>query len=100
MIRKWCAGSIRMIETEWHQASYEPAANGRPARSVFSAVAHVVDEPNQTRHILRGRLRVSWSSKKNPSGLYGVDSIVLEGLTLLSRKGAVPFVTEQIINVI
>ena len=43
---------------------------------------------------------MSWSSKKNSSGLYGVDSIVLEGLTLLSRKGAVPLVTEQIINVI
>ncbi|SVE44602.1 uncharacterized protein METZ01_LOCUS497456, partial [marine metagenome] len=99
MIEKWREKSIRVVETEWHQSSYEPATDGKPARSLFNAVAHVVDEPNQTRHILRGELRVSWSDKKASNGLYAIEKIVLEGLTVLSRTGKVPFVTEKVINV-
>ncbi len=99
MIQKWREKSIRVVETEWHQSSYEPATNGKPARSLFNAVAHVVDEPNQTRHILRGKLRVSWGDKKSSNDLYAAEEIVLEGLTVLSRKGEVPFVTEKVINV-
>ena len=99
MIGKWRDKSIRLVETEWHQASYEPGMKGKPSKSVFRVVAHVVDEPGQTRHILRGTLRVTWSSKKAPDGLYEAEKIVIEGLTVLSRKGEVPFVTEKVINV-
>lgn len=100
MIGKWRDKSFRVVETEWHQASYEPGKKGKPSKSVFKVVAHVVDEPRQTRHILRGTLRVTWSSKKAADGLYEVEKIVMEGLTVLSRKGEVPFVTETVINVL
>jgi len=100
MIRKWRDKSIRVVETEWHQASYEPGKKGDPSKSVFKVVAHVVDEPSKTRHILRGTLRVTWSSKKASDGLYMTEKIVVEGLTMLSRKGEVPFVLEKVINVL
>ena len=100
MIGKWRDKSIRVIETEWHQASYKPGENGKPSESVFKMTAHVVDEPNQTRYILRGKLRVTWGSKKAVEGLHEAGKIVTEGLTVLSRKGEAPFVTEKVINVI
>ena len=100
MIKKWRAASIRIIETEWHQASFEPAKEGQPARSLFKVVAHVVDEALQTRHILRGDLRVQWSPKRGVDGLFGVEHMTLEELTLLSRKGPAPFVTKHVIDVL
>ena len=100
LIKKWRAASIRIIETEWHQASFEPANEGRSARSLFKVVAHVVDEAKQTRHILRADLRVQWNPKSEAGGRYGVDGMTVEALTLLSRKGPAPLVTKHVIDVL
>ena len=100
LLLKWRAGKVRLVETEWHQAEFEPGTDGQLPRSLFKMVAHVIDEPKNTRHILRGALRVTWSPKKTAEGQYIPGQLVLESGALLSRTGEAPFVTKKVINVL
>jgi len=96
-IAGWRAGSVRLVETEWHQASYDPAKD----ESVFKVTGHLIDEKANARHIVRFDLRVGWAKNATPeNALYAVDALTVEKLTLLSRAGKAPFVTKQIINVL
>lgn len=99
LIQGWKDRSIKLIETEWHQASYEQGKDGAPSSSVFKAMGHLFDEPNDTRHIVRFSLRVHWSEEPI-KGLYLPEDLAIEKLTLLSRTGETPLVTQEIINVL
>jgi len=99
LIKGWRDGQLQLIETEWHQAKYEPGTEDRQPASVFKAVGHLLHEPSQTRHIVRGAIRVEWTDKK-ARGLFLPGDITVEQLTVLTRQGETPFVTERVINVL
>jgi len=79
----------RVVETEWHQEQFTPPARG--AQSLFKVVIHAEANDQSERLILRATVRVKWADKKNEAGHWLPRQLEVTRLTLLRRRGPVPF---------
>lgn len=81
----------RLVQSEWHHARFEPAADGSPARSSVAVVLHVVDPEGDRRIIVHGKLEVEWSERRDDRGHPVPAAIDATGLDMLVRPGPAPF---------
>ncbi|MBA3707252.1 MAG: CRTAC1 family protein, partial [Planctomycetes bacterium] len=81
----------RLVECEFHQTRFEPAAEG--ARSTIAALLHIIDDRSGDRYIVRGPLEISWSPTRDAHGRPSVHAIDATRMSLLSRQSP-PVFTE------
>lgn len=93
MLAGWKELGYRVVDTEWHHLVFEPAGrNGRlTARSVVTMAINVENIKMDHRLIVRGRLGVEWSDRKDAQGLPIVQSLEASQLELVQRKAPAPF---------
>ena len=58
------ASGWKLIESEWHHSTFDP--NSDPPSSVVAIALHVANEHNGVRCIVRGDLKVEWSTDLGP----------------------------------
>ncbi len=97
---QWKKLGFRLVETEWHQEVFEPSLDGKPASSQFKIVAHVEHKKNEERYIIRGRLHIRWSGKRDVSGRPIASDMKLTEMLLLRRNGVVPFIKSAVLDVL
>ncbi len=87
----WSA-THRVLETEWHQEQFNPDSEDNPdAHSLFKIVIHAEANDASERVIIRAAVRVNWSDKKDEAGHWLPKKLEVTQLTLLRRRGAIPF---------
>ncbi|MDP7010846.1 MAG: FG-GAP-like repeat-containing protein [Verrucomicrobiota bacterium] len=84
----WTKAGYEVVETEWHQQSFE--SKGTP-RSVFSFVIHARQASAGERFIVRGKLHVTWTDRKDAHGRFQPGHIEVRGVRVLQRQGAPAF---------
>lgn len=89
----------QIIETEWHHSEFIPSrGEGDPARSVVSMVMHITHKHRDTRYIVRGDIKITWSDEMSGSRpMYTPVSIDTTDLVVLQRDG-VPAFEEQAVR--
>ncbi|MCH8048401.1 MAG: CRTAC1 family protein, partial [Planctomycetes bacterium] len=88
---QWAKQSgLKLVQSEWHHAAFEPADDGS-ADSTVSMLMHFTQATNNRRIILRGKLKIHWSTEKDDRGNFIPQSIDATGLEMLTRTGEVPF---------
>jgi len=80
----WGAAGYEVVETEWHQQSFE--SKGGP-RSVFSFVIHAHQTSAGKRFIVRGKLHVTWTDIKDARGHFLPGPIEARDVRVLQREG-------------
>lgn len=85
----WRQRGVRIIQTEWHHARFEPPA-AAPARSVVSVEFDLADAAGTTLWQITGELRIHWAAAKAgaPPRVASVDGT---GLVLRTRSGPPAF---------
>ena len=83
------AAGFDVVETEWHQQSFE--SKGGP-RSVFSFVIHARHLAEKLRFIVRGKLNVTWTDRKDAQGRFLPGRIEAREVRVLRRQGEPAFV--------
>ena len=82
---------IELVETEWHQEKFElKAADGHP-RSEFTFLLHVRDKAGEQRHLVRGKIAVTWTAERDEKGHPLANRVEVLNATVWSREGALPF---------
>ncbi|MCZ6794802.1 MAG: CRTAC1 family protein, partial [Planctomycetota bacterium] len=84
---------FELVQSEWHHREFQPAVaeEGKPARSVFDIALHVRRREPRRFVIVRGDLRIEWSSRKDPDGRFIPREIDASRLELIDRRGDAPF---------
>ena len=77
---------IVVVETEWHQEAFHAE---KPA-STFNFVVHATG-PREMRYIVRGKLRVGWTDRKDAKGHFEAGGVVVTEAVVFARKGTPPF---------
>ena len=88
---------VKVVETEWHQETFEAARDESPAKSVFKFVIHAM-RGTEERHIIRGQLAIDWTTEKDRHGHFIPGAIAVRNLRILSRKGIPPFSEESVVE--
>lgn len=78
---------LRIVQTEWHHSKFEPASDGKPARSIVSAELHVAHARGQLRFVVRSKLTVEWSDKRDRYGHPVPRSIDATETELFEKRG-------------
>jgi len=76
----------RLVQSEWHHAAFEPAADGQPARSTVNVSLHAANDRTRQRLAFKVKLRVTWKGESGASGPVA-DTIVADQVQLLRRTG-------------
>ncbi|MDP7012218.1 MAG: FG-GAP-like repeat-containing protein [Verrucomicrobiota bacterium] len=79
----WGKAGYEIVETEWHQQSFE--SKGTP-RSVFSFVIHARQATARKRFIVRGKLNVTWTDRKDAHGRFQPGRIEARDVRVLRRQ--------------
>ena len=61
------AQGFRIVETEWHHSRFDVTPS-QPASSTISYKIHVRRPETETRYVVRGDLKVSWSNQTDDAG--------------------------------
>ena len=59
----------RIVQTEWHHSRFDPPSDAIAARSVVSAELHVAHDRRDHRVIIRAKLRIEWSDRRDSDGV-------------------------------
>ena len=78
-------------QTEWHHSRFEPAADGRAARSEASATIHAAREEPPHRVMLQATLDVVWSPRVDEQDVPIPERIAVAQLSLLERHAPPAF---------
>ena len=82
---------VELVETEWHQERFDlKAADGMP-RSEFKFLLHVQDKVSARRYLVRGKIAVTWTSRRDEKGNPIIDQIEILETTVWLRDGPLPF---------
>lgn len=82
----------RLVQSEWHHATFDPAKDGNPARSTVNFVLHAANDSRQQRAIVKGALRVEWKPNQSRDGKYEARALDAVGVDLFTRVGPPAFV--------
>lgn len=92
-LRKLRDSGYRIVQTEWHQATFDPETDGQAAKSTVTMAIYVTHEGRGERLVVRGTLGVTWRSRSNSSPIHPVpQEILATDVEIWRRVGAVPFV--------
>jgi hypothetical protein len=86
-----------IVQTEWHHSRFEPATDGHAARSVVSAELHVAHDRRDHRFIIRAKLKVQWSGRRDSEGVPIAAVIDATQVEVIEREGRPMF--EEILTV-
>lgn len=81
----WSKAGYKVVETEWHQQVFESKAAS--SFSLYSFVIHANQESTDMRFIIRGKLHVTWSDRKDVKGRYLPGRVEARNVRILQRKG-------------
>jgi len=82
---------IELVETEWHQGKFESNATDGRSRSEFKFLLHVQNKAEEQRHIVRGKISVTWTNERDAKGHPIPGQVKVLNATVWSRKGALPY---------
>ncbi len=85
------ASGLRLVQSEWHHARFQPATGDEPARSKVAVVLHVRDAVGGRRFIVDGELDVAWSDQRDAAGNPLPAKIDASDLQMLARTEAPAF---------
>lgn len=86
ILERFKFGGYRIEQSEWHHSSFQPPKNGMAAKSDVSFVIHTAKSKPIHRVIIRGMLKVEWSSRPDDKGDPVPDMIALDNLEVLERQ--------------
>ena len=87
-VDSWSEAGYEVVETEWHQQSFE--SKGGPS-SVYSFVIHARQASKTKRYIVRGKLHVKWTDRKDAQGRFLPGRVEARDVRVLQRQGAPVF---------
>lgn len=91
LLDKFKQDGFEIEDTEWHHSEFHPPESG-PARSVISMVMHVHYRKARRRMIVKGDLKITWSTEPSgPRALYEPVTVDATGLHITHRDGEPAF---------
>ncbi|MEX2186112.1 MAG: CRTAC1 family protein [Pirellulales bacterium] len=93
LLGQFAADGWRLVQSEWHHATFDPPTAERAARSTVNFVLHVANEKQQRWAIVKGKLGVEWQRERNSNGDFQprvLDAVGVELLTLAGPPAFVP----------
>lgn len=90
-IAKWQADGFRVIESEWHLPKFEHLP-GKPATSSVNFIVHAVNDRDQRRIVVRGRIDIVWRAASDPTGTPSPDDVTVADVMVVERTGKPAFV--------
>jgi len=81
----------KLEEIEFHHSKFDPAADGKPAHSIMASVFFLVNEPRETRMIVRGDLAIEWTGKRDQAGNPIPARLDTANFQVFERSGPPPF---------
>jgi hypothetical protein len=81
----------RLEELEFHHSKFDPAADGKPARSIMASVFHLVNESSKARMIVRGDLAIEWTGRRDKAGNPIPARLDATNFQVFERSGTPPF---------
>lgn len=90
LLRGWQAAGWQLVQSEWHHARFQPAADGSH-HSTFQVLLHAQSADGQTRYEISGPLEVAWTGQENDLRLPLPGAIDMSQLRIGRRTGPAPF---------
>ncbi len=81
----------RLEEIEFHHSKFDPAVDGKPARSIMASVFHLVNDPRETRMAVRGDLAIEWTGQRDQSNNPIPARLDASNFQVFERSGPPPF---------
>ncbi len=81
----------KLEELEFHHSKFDPAADGKPARSIMASVFHLVNDSTQTRMIVRGDLAIEWTGQRDKANNPIPAKLDASNFQMFERSGKPPF---------
>ncbi len=75
-------GGMRLVQSEWHHASFTPHADGRH-ESIVRVELHALD--NTRRYVVRGELAIQWSNQRDKRGHLTPANIECRNVQIIER---------------
>lgn len=82
----------RLVQSEWHHATFDPPTAERAARSKVNFVLHAANDGKQQRAIIKGALGVEWRKDQDADGNFVPRVLDAVGVEMLARSGPPAFV--------
>ena len=89
---------FRLVQSEWHHATFRPAGDDPPSSTVTLKL-HLLQAIEKLRVIIRGKIEVAWSAEKDTNGNPIPRTIDATGLELLTRKGEPAFDQQEMLTI-
>ena len=80
---------VRLMQSEWHMGAFRETKAG--AESDFNFVWHALSDRPVNRWIVRGKLTVKWTDRKDSAGHFVAGSLLVSDLSVMERAGAPVF---------